>query len=236
MSELKPLYEALKAIQGQLSKRTSGEAVDNKFVNQVMRLYNQIEALRPGLLPWFEPREFHRFGEYYEVDSLAMQVAIDIPTVKAAVLDEPIPVALDSEDFLFVDNTDLRNIAVRDFNELRSAIVTESWKTIVVLAGSLIENLLLDLLLRDKDAALADGDAPARKKIERWDLVNLITVSANLGKLPKGVEKLSQSVREYRNLIHPGREITTDLKVEPEEGKIAVEVFKILIREMKKMH
>jgi len=43
----------------------------------------------------------------------------------------------------------------------------------------------------------------------------------------------AQSVREFRNLVHPGREVRQQIAFDAEEARIALEVVNILCRELK---
>lgn len=60
----------------------------------------------------------------------------------------------------------------------------------------------------------------------------MIEVAVKENLINGGVATLSHSVREYRNLIHPGVEVRKGIKVEPEEAKIAMNVLDMLIREL----
>ena len=59
----------------------------------------------------------------------------------------------------------------------------------------------------------------------------MIHVGVELKLVTEGVEKLSHSVREYRNLVHPGNEIKSALSFGKEEARIAVEVLHIIHRD-----
>ena len=63
-------------------------------------------------------------------------------------------------------------------------------------------------------------------------LKTLIDVSVELKLVSAGVEKLSNPVREYRNLIHPGNEIRSGLTFGAEEAKIALEILHMLHRDL----
>lgn len=43
----------------------------------------------------------------------------------------------------------------------------------------------------------------------------------------------AHSVREYRNLVHPGREVRENLSFGREEAAIALEVLRILVRDLR---
>jgi len=64
-----------------------------------------------------------------------------------------------------------------------------------------------------------------------WDLSNLIDVAVELSLVFAGVEKLSHSIREYGNLVHPGNELRNKLCFDAEEATIAIEVLNIVQRD-----
>ncbi len=82
--------------------------------------------------------------------------------------------------------------------------------------------------------AKAAERAPSKPDITKWSLSDLIEVSLELKLVTPGVQKLSHSLREYRNLVHPGREIRENLVFDAEEAKIALEVLNILYRDRSK--
>ena len=104
---------------------------------------------------------------------------------------------------------------------------------LVVLSGGAIETILLDLLQHNQSAAMGASKAPKGKPdIARWDLSDLVNVAVELNLVSASVEKLSHSVREYRNLIHPGNELRNKLVFNAEEAKIALEVLHIVHRDL----
>ena len=109
-----------------------------------------------------------------------------------------------------------------------------------MLCGGLIEALLLECLLQDEAKAKAAKKAPKSKGgmqvklLPEWDLGGLIDVALELGRIETDAEKFSHGVRNYRNLIHPGREMSSTQKVAVEEAEIAEKVLEIIIRELSK--
>ncbi len=69
-------------------------------------------------------------------------------------------------EFLFVKDVAMKRIIERDYQELRMKVFpSESHKCAVILAGSILEALLYDLILRDPirvAAAMAWGNAPTK--------------------------------------------------------------------------
>jgi hypothetical protein len=80
--------------------------------------------------------------------------------------------------------------------------------------------------------ALGSPKAPRNTDPTKWDLSDLINVAVDLKLVRTGVEKLSHSVREYRNLVHPGNELRNKLTFDAEEARIAIEVLDMVHREL----
>jgi hypothetical protein len=150
-------------------------------------------------------------------------------------------VAIDQEEstpvtehrgFPFVTDPELRAIVERNYEELQRDLISGSWKSTIVLCGGAIETILLDLLQKHPDASAALSAPKGKHDLSRWDLSDLINVAVELKLVSPTVDKLSHSVREYRNLIHPGRELRSGLKTDREEATIAIEVLHILHRDL----
>jgi hypothetical protein len=127
--------------------------------------------------------------------------------------DYPSPSATDPA---FITDPNLREVLHRDIGEVERALHNGEWKAATVLAGSVIEALLLWACQSQADlavviiAANAVVDAGRLKKtppsnIERWDLSELVAVTHELGLITASTRDAANLCREYRNLIHPGR-------------------------------
>lgn len=115
--------------------------------------------------------------------------------------------------FKFIADSDLRSIIERDYKELTLTLVPDAaWKSAVVLAGSILEAILYDLLTSEstrKTQASASPKAP-KSDLDKgdWMLGNLIAVTADIGAIAQNRAKtIDQSLRDYRNFIHPKAEI-----------------------------
>lgn len=124
----------------------------------------------------------------------------------------------ETKDFSFVNDADLREIVVRDYRELSLILLPAgAWKSVVVLAGSVLEAILYDQLSNDATnnaAALAATSAPRRHSgaviphIGDWKLIKLIEVSAEINVLSAArAQSIDQVLRDYRNFVHPTKEI-----------------------------
>jgi hypothetical protein len=150
---------------------------------------------------------------------------------RESVTEESTPVT-QTKEFTFISSPELRKILERDYIEIQQAFVAHCWKSVIILSGGAIEAILMDLLMKNQSAAFGAAKAPKTKSdIATWDLVNLIEVSAEIGLVSSSIDRLSHSVRQYRNLIHPGNEIRNKLTFDTEEARIALEVLNMVHRD-----
>lgn len=104
----------------------------------------------------------------------------------------------------FITNDGDRTALQNDIAGVERAIHHGEWKASTVLAGSVIEALLLWALTQDTKTALNAANAPKGKNdLGRWDLVDLINVAQELKAIGDQTAKQAHLARDYRNLIHP---------------------------------
>jgi len=103
---------------------------------------------------------------------------------------------------------------------------------VVILSGGAIEAILLDLVVQRPDESLSANTAPREQDFYKWGLSDLIRVCVELGVVTASIEKLSHSVREFRNLVHPGVEMRKPLFFGKEEARIALEILHMLHRDL----
>jgi hypothetical protein len=119
--------------------------------------------------------------------------------------------------FPFLSDPELRSIVERDYAELVVKIYPAgAWKSTVILAGSILEAILFDRLADPNwsAAALASDKAPRDRRtgnvlpLEDWKLQGLIDVEMDIGVVKKGTaDTIHQVLRDYRNFVHPKKEI-----------------------------
>tara|TARA_R110002073_G_scaffold154858_6_gene310073 strand:- start:6981 stop:7748 length:768 start_codon:yes stop_codon:yes gene_type:complete len=134
-----------------------------------------------------------------------------------------------SRDFAFVTNPDVKSIVERDYRELaQKAFPDGSWKSAVILSGSILEAVLHDVLTKDGAAIAAtmnSARAPKKKggatrditkqdRSNQWTLHDFICVADDLQVLPANHEKaIHQVLRSYRNLVHPAVELAMGISI-----------------------
>lgn len=145
---------------------------------------------------------------------------------------------LDDEpsEFWFVTNDQMRPLLESDWVEVRSAYGSQAWKAAVLLSGGIIEGLLLDALLpRETEAKEAIGRIREKKKVRRietWDLIDLVDVARELGLLRGATSHLGHAIREFRNLIHPGKSLLTGKQVTRREAELAINSVEVVLQDL----
>jgi hypothetical protein len=118
--------------------------------------------------------------------------------------------------FAFLSNNPLRAIVERDYAELRMKLFPSgARKSVVIMAGSILEAILFDRLSDSKwnAKAVASPNVPKTKSgspipTDDWKLVNLIQIAVSIELLQKDpADTVHHVLRDYRNFVHPKVEI-----------------------------
>jgi hypothetical protein len=127
--------------------------------------------------------------------------------------------------FDFVVDKDLRISLDSDWSELLAAFENSAWKAVHVLAGSIIEAILIDHLL---SINYADKD-PLKMTLDE-----VIAACKNRGILSDTTAELSTVIRRYRNLIHPGRSVRLSEIPDSHGANVCKSLVLIISREIAK--
>lgn len=102
-------------------------------------------------------------------------------------------------NFDFITSKEFRQSLESDYSEMRSCVDAKAWKSVQVLAGSIVESLLIDYLSSTQN--------PNRIKKDpfKLDLAEAISICREEKVLSERASDLCSVVKSYRNLIHPGR-------------------------------
>jgi hypothetical protein len=142
-----------------------------------------------------------------------MNPVTEIRDALAKCRDEPLGSA--TSKLHFIPDPELRRNLLIDINAIDRALSNSEWKAATVLAGSMIEALLLwDILNRRKAAFPSAVSTLVINKtfskqppgdLEDWVLHHYIEVTAHLGVIKPDTAKEARLAKDFRNLIHPGR-------------------------------
>jgi hypothetical protein len=129
-------------------------------------------------------------------------------------------------DLKFISDEQLRSLVERDKRELDNCLKNNLCKSTLLLAGSIIEAILVDFFL----AFPRPGSSPER--ILGANLANLIDWAEQDGLITVRTKELSTVIRNYRNLIHPGREYRLQERVDIHVATVAANLLEIVIQEV----
>jgi len=150
--------------------------------------------------------EIPRFGDYNPISFIRRALSL---------CPDEIP-SKDTAELIFIEYDDLRTNLRIDISATNQALSNGEWKAATVLAGSVIEALLLwglnrfeeEEMITARTSLVGEGILPSDPggNLDRWKLHSFIEVAAKLEVIGEDTAKQARLAREYRNLIHPGRE------------------------------
>lgn len=117
-------------------------------------------------------------------------------------------------------------------NEIKQCLSVKSSLSVIFLAGSTLEGVLLGLALNNpaiyNQAKCAPKNSNTNKvrNFNEWTLNSLIDVSCELGFLREDVKKFSHSLRDFRNYIHPYQQMCENFLPDENTAKICFQVLK----------
>lgn len=228
-------YYAIKALLSAVSDHTS-RYTDAILVDEYNRLVKGANSKNAEILIDFDKSlYFSHFdeggGEYFNREGIKAHMNRNIAKARAQLDTQSTNVVIDAKDFDFITDPVIKQILERDYQEIQRGVISASWKSVIILCGGSIEAILLDLLQKNTDSIKSSSKIPQESDLTKWTLDSIIDVSVDINIVNSSVGKLSHTIREYRNLIHPGKEKRSNLKVKAEEATIALEVLKMIIRD-----
>ncbi|WP_127545656.1 MULTISPECIES: hypothetical protein [Paenibacillus] len=131
-----------------------------------------------------------------------------------------------------VSNPDLKGMLERDINENVLSLITKSFKSSLILSGSIIEAVLLDHI-SSKNITQYTMENGRNKRVNQMDLNELLYVSNQENFIDIQLYYLSHAIRGFRNLIHPGVEQRKrSVIVNEENAMLAWSIVKKVIQEI----
>jgi len=145
----------------------------------------------------------------------------------------------------FVSAQDLRDSLRSDLTAVDSALGNGEWKAATVLAGSVVEALLLDALQhrtahnavlnmakRLRSTKILSKEPPS--DLSKWDLFTMTEVCFGLGLISENTASQCRIAREFRNLIHPGKQQRLQQTCDRATALAAVAAAEMVARELEK--
>jgi hypothetical protein len=132
--------------------------------------------------------------------------------------------------FEFVSDQAFQTILERDYEEVQKCLETKSSKSVLVLSGSIVEALLSDYFIEN----LPSGQTQA--SILSTTLAALLDFAEADGIITKSEKNLATVIKDFRNLIHPGREVRKNEQFDFETAQLAAQILNLLIRKIQRKY
>lgn len=128
--------------------------------------------------------------------------------------------------FDFVTDDKYRESLESDYCELCACLKANAWKMAHVAAGSIVEALLIDWLGAN---GVPDHNG---KDLLQMDLGTAVKACEAHNLISERASNLTTVVRDFRNLIHPGRLIRTKGKVDKSGAEVAKALVDMIVQEI----
>ncbi|MEQ8674069.1 MAG: hypothetical protein RLP44_24490 [Aggregatilineales bacterium] len=140
---------------------------------------------------------------------------------------------------LLVANVDFAGVLRDRWNESEITQRNGAYLSTIILLGSVVEGLLLEKIKQNQEESnrsLAspkdeDGKPP---NFNKWKFVELINVAHDCGWIDKEAKDFSNSLRDYRNLIHPAEQSRQKISPDEDTCKISRAVVNSVINDLLK--
>lgn len=104
-------------------------------------------------------------------------------------------------NFDFISDKNFRELLIRDYQELKDCEESKATKSILILSGSIMEAVLTEYFIQFPPLGKSEN------QILTASLSDLITLAKEEKVISETEKNLASVVKDFRNLIHPGREI-----------------------------
>lgn len=127
-----------------------------------------------------------------------------------------------------VPDAAMRQVLTRRWNECVACLGAGAPLAATVMMGGLLESLFLARVNREpnKAAVFTAASAPKDSKtqqtlaLKEWTLKDYIAVAHELHWIPPSVRDVGQIVRDYRNYIHPQKELSHQIALTLDDAKM----------------
>lgn len=135
------------------------------------------------------------------------------------------PVSLRAGIDEIIGDSEVARLLQLRLDEARTCREYGAYLSSVIMLGSVLEGVLREVALSRKEQAYQCQRAPKDKNgkphpIYRWKLAELIDVAHRCGWIQLDVQRFSQRLRDYRNMVHPAVEISDGHH--PDEDTVAI--------------
>lgn len=215
-------------------RNTIGESVDEDLLSDADRLYKEM------LTACDRATSRNRYDDIIkqlrtslsEIRGYAVKPA---PRNLAPTTDTPPPFST------LVPDPAMQAVLQRRWSECSKCIAADAPLAAIVMMGGLLEALLLARLHKEPNRSTVFKAASAPKdksgktlQLQEWTLRHYIDVGHELGWISKSAKDVGEVVRDYRNYIHPQKELSHGVVLRDGDAELFWEVAKSIARQLLK--
>jgi hypothetical protein len=142
-----------------------------------------------------------------------------------------------------VSDPAMQAVLERRWSECAKCVSAKAPLAATVMMGGLLEALLLARVHRAKDKARIVGSSAAPKDrgtgkalpLQYWTLRHYIDVAHELGWISSSARDVGEVVRDYRNYVHPHKELSHGIQLGDEDARLFWEISKGIARQVLKV-
>ena len=129
------------------------------------------------------------------------------------------------------------DILQQRIKEIERCFPANAYLSVILLAGSTLEGLLLGIALKYPKNFNTSKSSPKDsngkvKPFHDWSLSTFIDVARDIGLIQYDTHKFSHSLRDFRNYIHPFQQMSSGFSPREHTAKICLQVLKAAIYEI----
>lgn len=138
-----------------------------------------------------------------------------------------------------VHDAEMQQIIYCRYKEIKNCVRIAPLAATVMMGG-LLEALFLARInkLPDKRIIFKQATTPIDQKTKKpknlseWTLSNFIDISFTMGWVRRAAKDVGVNIMEYRNLIHPEKQLRLKISLEPEDSQMFWVIFNELIKQI----
>jgi hypothetical protein len=167
-------------------------------------------------------------------------------SLRSAILAGPVVYTTPATDDLAPDfsslagNQDMRDVLTRRWHECTKCVRAEAHLAAIVMMGGLLEALFVARAnkLPNKDPLINAASAPKDKQTgktlnyQEWMLDSYIKVGHELRWITDSAKQVADVLKEYRNYIHPAKELRHQVHLAHNDSAMFWQVTKALVRQL----
>lgn len=135
-----------------------------------------------------------------------------------------------NKKILEIKDDKIKEIFIRDYNELVYNYLSNQLKAVVLMSGTIIELLLLYILELNNIAKYSVGTNGRNKNVKEMDISEMLEVCTSEKMIHNAPQKIIDGMKNFRNFIHPGKELREkNLDIDRQTVDLSMSIVRWLI-------